>query len=103
MHKQRPLAADLLALASCFRDLPTSPAHAAAVAAVIEGKTPDTATLHEAVAAWSSLPAAVAGAYSTEIEESLVRVHTWLRAVLSTWKHAGDIVPLAARGEELLL
>ena len=100
----RPGASDLLSLASCVRDLPSSPAHAAAVAAVIDGKPPEMATLRAAVAAWSSLPAAAAAAKNhTEIEESLVRVHTWLRAVLSNWKHSGDLVPLAARADELVL
>ena len=32
-----------------------------------------------------------------------MRVHSWLRSVLSTWKHTGDVVPLAARGNEMLL
>ena len=53
----RPTGDDLLALASAFRDLFSSPAHAAAIAAVVDGCPPDTLTLRKAIAAWSSLPA----------------------------------------------
>ena len=92
---------DLLALATAFRDLHASPVHAAADAHAIEGKPHDTAALRDAVAAWASLP--LPSGYSSaslQIEDSLVRVHSWLRALLSAWKRSGEVVPLSSEAAD---
>ena len=97
----RATATDLLALATAFRDLHASPVHAAAVAHAIEGKPHDTAALRDAVAAWASLP--LTSDYSSaslQIEDSLVRVHSWLRALLSAWKRSGEVVPLSSEAAD---
>ena len=38
-----------------------------------------------------------------EIEEALVRMHSWLRAIIDGWKRSGQLVPLGGEDGNLLL
>lgn len=63
----------------------------------------DVVRLQAGLEAWASASCSEAAAPSIDIEQALVRLHTWLRATVETWKRSGRIIPLADSQGQLTL
>ena len=103
MPEQALTAAQVIGVATCFRDLHASVLQAAVAARQIDGLPTGSASVQRALDGWASAATLGAALSPEDIEAGLVRMHLWLRATVDAWKASGQLVPLSATHDQLVL